>query len=75
MSVEKIMATDSSILAWKIPGRGAWQATVNGVAKGSDTYRHTHLTIRMFHIKFEISDFSRKPVILHDNNWLKQNGN
>ena len=75
MTVEKIMATHSSILAWKIPGRGAWQATVNGVAKGLDTYRHTHLKIRMFHIKFEISDFSRKPVTLHDNNWLKQNGN
>ena len=68
MTVEKIMATHSSILAWKIPGRGAWRATVNGVAKGLDTYRHTHLKIRMFHIKFEISDFSRKPVILHDNN-------
>ena len=29
------MATHSSILAWRIPiDRGAWQATVHGVAKG-----------------------------------------
>ena len=29
------MATHSSILAWRIPtDRGAWQATVRGVAKG-----------------------------------------
>ena len=28
------MATHSSILAWRIPmGRGAWRATVHGVAK------------------------------------------
>jgi len=28
------MATPSSILAWKIPmDRGAWQATVHGVAR------------------------------------------
>ena len=30
----KEMATHSSILAWRIPmGRGAWRATVHGVAK------------------------------------------
>ena len=29
------MATHSSILAWRIPtDRGAWRATVRGVAKG-----------------------------------------
>ena len=27
------MATHSSILAWRIPDRGAWWATVHGVAK------------------------------------------
>ena len=33
-SLEKGMATPSSILAWKIPmDRGAWQVAVNGVAK------------------------------------------
>ena len=32
--LEKEMATHSSILAWRIPmGRGAWRATVHGVAK------------------------------------------
>ena len=32
--LEKEMATYSSIFAWRIPmDRGAWQATVHGVAK------------------------------------------
>ena len=36
--LEKEMATHSSILAWEIPmDRGAWQATVHGVAKELDT--------------------------------------
>ena len=30
---EKELATHSSILAWKIPDRGAWLATARGVAK------------------------------------------
>jgi len=34
-SLENGMATHSSIHAWEI--RGAWQATVHGVAKESDT--------------------------------------
>ena len=34
VSLEKAMATHSSILAWRIPmDRGAWWATVHGVAK------------------------------------------
>ena len=32
-SVEKEMATHSSVLAWRIPGRGAWWAAVYGVAQ------------------------------------------
>ena len=33
--LEEGMATHSSILVWRIPmARGAWQATVHGVAKG-----------------------------------------
>ena len=33
-SLEKEMATHSSILAWRIPmDRGAWRAIVHGVAK------------------------------------------
>ena len=31
--LEQETTTQSSILAWKIPGRGAWQATVHGVTK------------------------------------------
>ena len=31
--LEKGMATHSSILAWKTPETGAWQATVYGVSK------------------------------------------
>ena len=32
--MEKGMATHSSILAWRIPmGKGAWRATVHGIAK------------------------------------------
>ena len=34
MILEEGMATHSSILAWRLPtDRGAWQATVHGVAK------------------------------------------
>ena len=43
------MATHSSILAWRIPmDRGAWQATVHGVAKSrtrlSDSAQHSPLS-------------------------------
>ena len=31
--LEKEMATHPNILAWKIPWRGAWWATVHGVTK------------------------------------------
>ena len=32
-SLEKEMATHSSVLAWRIPGTGAWWAAVYGVAQ------------------------------------------
>ena len=32
-ALEKEMATDSSILAWRIPGSGAWWAAIYGVAE------------------------------------------
>ena len=42
------MATHSSILAWETPmGRGAWQATVHGVSKESDTTEHAHHPIHV----------------------------
>ena len=31
--LEEEMATRSSVLAWRIPDRGAWWATVRGVTK------------------------------------------
>ena len=31
--LEKGMATHFSILAWKLPDRGAWWATVHGITK------------------------------------------
>ena len=31
--LEEVMATYSSILAWRSPRRAAWQATVHGIAK------------------------------------------
>ena len=37
--LEKEMVTDTSILAWEIPGkmdRGAWQAIVHGITKEAD---------------------------------------
>ena len=45
-SIEEGMATHSSILAWRIPmDRGAWRATVHGVARSqtslSDQIQHT----------------------------------
>jgi len=35
-SLEKEMATHSSILAWEIPGQSNLEATVHGLAKESD---------------------------------------
>ena len=48
--LQEEIATHSSILAWKIPmDRGAWWATVHGIAKGqirlhdsAHTHTHTH---------------------------------
>jgi len=53
-SLEKGMATHSSILAWRIPVyRGVWQATVHGVIKSQTqlndltTITTTHLLLRI----------------------------
>ena len=41
--LEKGITTHSSLLAWRNPmDRGAWRATVHGVAKESDTTEHAH---------------------------------
>ena len=55
--LEKGTATLSSILAWRIPlpgeflDRGAWQATVHGVAK-------SQTQLNNFHFHFHFGDFS-----------------
>ena len=36
-ALEKEMATHSSVLAWRIPGMGAWWAAVYGVAESDTT--------------------------------------
>ena len=42
-SLEKGLATHSSILAWRIPmDRGAWWATVHRVAKSQSRLRDQH---------------------------------
>ena len=41
------MATQSSILAWRIPmGRGAWQATVHRVAKSQTQLKRLSMHAR-----------------------------
>ena len=41
----------SSILDWKIPmGRGAWQATVCGVAESQTTLKTAHSTFLLFNV-------------------------
>ena len=45
--LEKEMATHSSILAWRIPmDRGAWRATVQGVAKSWATKQSTRYSLK-----------------------------
>ena len=46
--LEKEMATHSSILAWEIPDRGAWWATVPGVATSLGSDSTERLTLSYF---------------------------
>ena len=53
------MATHSSILAWRIPmDRGAWWATVHGIAKSWTRHTHVH-QILLIHQLMDTSVFGR----------------
>ena len=45
LSLGKGMATHSSILAWRIPWTGAWQATVCGITKSQTRLSNSHFDI------------------------------
>ena len=54
--LEKEMATHSKILAWEISWtEGAWQATVHGVAKESDTTQRLNNNMCICYIFFTIT--------------------
>ena len=58
-SLEKGMATHSSILAWKNSmGRGAWWATVPGVAKSQTQLSNFNFTFVTFKLSASLSPFS-----------------
>ena len=52
--LEMELAIHPSILAWEIPWTEAWQATVHGVAKVSDT------TEQLNHKDYMLTDMHRK---------------
>ena len=57
--LEKEMATQSSILAWKIPkDRGTWQATVHGVAKSQAQLRDFTFTFHSHALEKEMATHS-----------------
>ena len=66
-SLEEGKAINSGILAWRIPmDRGAWQATIHGVAKSGtqlSNYAHTHKP-RIFQIS-KISNTLKMCALKH----------
>ena len=58
-ALEEGMATHRSILAWRIPmHRGAWRATVHGVAEPDMTEWHSTAQCRVLHNLHRLSDTS-----------------
>ena len=57
--LEEGMATHSSILAWRIPmDRGAWRATVHGVAKRQTQLSDFTLTFHFHALEKEMATYS-----------------
>ena len=53
------MANHSSILAWRIPmDRGAWWATVNGVAKSQTQLSHQKTSTELVSVQCTVCLFS-----------------
>ena len=51
--LEEGMATNSSILAWRIPmDRGTWRASVNGVAKSQTRLKRISTLLLLFSVLF-----------------------
>ena len=68
--LEKGMATHSSILAWRIPHRGAWQALVHGVAKSWTQLSnfHFHLMLKLMlqylgHLMWRADSLEKTPTL------------
>ena len=64
------MATHSSILAWRIPHRGAWQALVHGVAKSWTQLSnfHFHLMLKLMlqylgHLMWRADSLEKTPTL------------
>ena len=66
-TLEKKMATHSSILAWKIP-YGAWQATVHGVTK-SLTRMSTHACKHDLPEGFTLGKMTALEIKLYSSTW------
>ena len=66
--LQKVMATDSSILAWRNPmDRGAWRATVHGVAKSRtwlSDFTSLHFWFLAIHRIWNILIWQIKPVVI-----------
>ena len=60
-ALEKEMATYSSMLVWRVPGTGAWWATVHGVAKSWTQLSDFTFTFHFHALEKEMATY---PVFL-----------
>ena len=70
----KDMATHSSTLAWKIPWRGAWRATIHRAAKSRTLLErlHTHTPTRMCTIEWRFKETKINTQSKRARTWGKQ---